>query len=78
MIILVNLVVPVTLLPHDYEVLGGLLNRSLVMEQLVEVVMDNFTDVYHAILVQLYLRLEIKLDPGGMNETQVTNVVLTI
>lgn len=78
MIVLVDLVVPITLLPHDNKVLRGLLNRFLVVEQLVEMVVDNFTDIYDAILVELYLSLEIKLDPGGVNKTQVTNVVLPV
>lgn len=78
MIVLVNFVVPVTLLPHDNKVLRGLLNRFLVVEQLVEMVVDNFTDIYDAILVELYLSLEIELDPGGVNKAQVTNIVLPV
>lgn len=78
MIILVDLVVPVTLLSHDDEVLRSLLDGSFVMKQLIKVVMNNLTDVDHAILMELNFSLKIELDPGSVNEAQVTNVVLTI
>ena len=63
---------------HDEEGRCGLLAGHFFVSDLIEVVVDHFTEINQGILLDLDLSVHIDLYSGGMDNTQVTDEVLAI
>ena len=48
------------------------------MNDLVEVIVNDFSEVYKASFLNLDLALSVKFESRSMNESQVANVILPI
>ena len=63
---------------HDEEGRCGLLGGHFFVSDLIEVVVDHFTEINQGILLDLDLGVHIDLYSGGMDNTQVTDEVFAI
>ena len=48
------------------------------MSHFVKVVVDNLTQIYEHVLLDLHLSVLVDLDPGRVHNAQVSHVVLAI
>jgi hypothetical protein len=62
----------------DLEVLGGGNSGSLSVGYFVEVVVDNLAQVDKHVLLNLNFSVLVNLYPGGVDDTQITNEVLSV